>query len=240
MSCKLNDVDGSCTGVSSISSVVLPQNIASLATHTSTPPQNKTDSSSTAEKVPPAALKQDESLSGSYYTAEGSGKTINSTGDRRSEPDDSIERDGPPSLIRGDSFVAKSVPLSFSYPTVTYGNGQPTTQPMRELEHLSSTESPILQSVEPDDYLLQSRLSPVVFFDRMDQMATAVSGTPPHTRSRANSDISVIISHLISTEEAAPTYPERARSGFRLQPLSLSSSASLSSCRVAHKSLKQI
>ena len=214
-SCKCTDVNGRCAGVGSRCSDVLSTNNTSSATTrtgTSTPPRdNKADSSSTAEnvKVPPiaTALKRDESYSGSYYTAQGSGKTINSTGDPPLEPEaDSIERDGPSTLTRGgdsSSFATESVPLSFSYSTTSFRNGQPAARHRRELEQLSSTESPIQRSLDTDEYL-QSRLSPVVFFDRMEQMATAVSSTPPHTRSRANSDISVIISHLISTEEAAP------------------------------------
>ena len=219
LSCKSTDASSKSTGLPSQNTPDLPsvsstsgmpsQNVTDLSSVSSTSnsvaPQNTTDWSSSSGKVlqTTAVLERDESGSGSYYTAKGSGKTINNTGEPHSEHSGSIEKDGPSTLTTGTGFATESFPLSYPYSAPSFKNDLPASQHRTELDRPSDTEPPPLRAVDPDDYL-ESRLSPIVFFDRMEQMATAVPSTPPHSRSRANSDISVIISHLISTEQAAP------------------------------------
>ena len=118
----------------------------------------------------------------------------------------SVEKDGPtplqshsqaPSRTTNDYLASGTGSLPLRYPA----DSDSYTQ--RVLSISEDEDDAAVLSVRGEDFSpVPSRVTPVAFFDTMEQLAT--TSTSPHHRSRANSDVSGIISQLISIDQSAP------------------------------------
>lgn len=108
-----------------------------------------------------------------------------------SELNEGVEKDGPTPIQSHSQATSRTDRLPSG------------SLPQRILSISEDEDDAAILSVRGEDFSpVPSRVTPVAFFDTMEQLAT--TSTSPHHRSRANSDVSGIISQLISIEQSAP------------------------------------